>query len=124
VLQVLLDQMIDNNIAKALRQRHIDVLRTCEIGLNRANDAEVLNKAKEEKRVLITLDEHFGDWAILPLEKHSGVIRIKVHPTTSRNILDILLPFIEKNINKSFNNYLVILSKKGTRWINTSMEDN
>lgn len=124
MLQVLLDQMIDNNIAKALRQRHIDVLRTCEIGLNRANDAEVLNKAKEEKRVLITLDEHFGDWAILPLEKHSGVIRIKVHPTTSRNILDILLPFIEKNINKSFNNYLVILSKKGTRWINTSMEDN
>ena len=56
MLQVLLDQMIDNNIAKALRQRHIDVLRTCEIGLNRANDAEVLNKAKEEKRVLITLE--------------------------------------------------------------------
>ena len=71
MLQVLLDQMIDNDVAKALRQRHIDVLRTCDIGLNRANDAEVLNKAKEEKRVLITLDEHFGDWAILPLDKLS-----------------------------------------------------
>ena len=124
MLRVLLDQMIDNDVAEALKQRNIDVLRTCEIGLNRANDSEVLNKAIEEKRVLITLDEHFGDWAILPLDKHSGVIRIKVHPTTSRNIINILLPFIEKNINKSYNNYLVIVSKKGTRWINTSWEDN
>ena len=33
-----------------------------------------------EGRTLITLDEHFGDWAVLPLNKHPGVIRVKIHP--------------------------------------------
>jgi len=34
----------------------------------------------DEGRLLGTLDEHFGDWAILPLSAHPGVIRIKASP--------------------------------------------
>ncbi len=40
-------------------------------------------KLDRENRILLTLDEHFGDWVILPLKKHPGVIRIKVNPATT-----------------------------------------
>lgn len=44
------------------------------------------------------LDEHFGDWVVLPLAIHPGVIRIKVNPTTANNISGILLPFLKKRV--------------------------
>jgi predicted nuclease of predicted toxin-antitoxin system len=54
-----------------------------ETGLARADDHQILQKTISENRILITLDEHFGDWVIRPLSHHSGVIRLKVHPAIS-----------------------------------------
>ena len=70
--------------------------------------------------MLVTLDEHFGDWAVLPLSLHSGVIRLKVHPTTSQNILRVLLPFLQRHARDQFGNRLVILSEKRAKWVRTA----
>ena len=51
------------------------MLRASETGQSRADDQEILRIAIDQRRILITLDEHFGDWAVLPLSKHFGVIR-------------------------------------------------
>ena len=53
--------------ASALRAAEFDVMRASEAGQSRADDAQILRKAIDEKRVLITLDGHFGDWVVLPL---------------------------------------------------------
>jgi predicted nuclease of predicted toxin-antitoxin system len=60
-----------------LRDESYDVVRASEVGQDRADDQLILEKAISENRVLITLDDHFGDWVILPLKRHSGVIRLK-----------------------------------------------
>jgi predicted nuclease of predicted toxin-antitoxin system len=78
-----------------------------------------LQKAIADKRILVTLDEHFGDWVILPLSKHPGVIRLKVSPTTSQNIINLLLPFLRANTPDKFKNHLVILSPKKSKWVYT-----
>jgi predicted nuclease of predicted toxin-antitoxin system len=96
------------------------VLRAEETGLARADDALILEKAILEDRILITLDEHFGDWVVLPLKKHSGVIRIKVNPTTSENVLSLLLPFLKLHSNIEFRDHLVILSAMRAKWVLTS----
>jgi predicted nuclease of predicted toxin-antitoxin system len=116
-LRLYLDQMFRANIAQALRNEGYDVLRASEVGQDRADDQDVLQKAIAENRVLITLDEHFGDWVILPLNKHPGVIRLKVHPTTSENVLEILLPFLRSHFPEHFRDCLVILSSKRVKWI-------
>lgn len=67
----------------------------------------------------MTLDGHFGDWAVVPLAVHDGVIRIKVHPTTSENVLGILIPLLTGRTEKSFANHLVIASENKVRWIQT-----
>ena len=73
--RLLLDQMLDARVAQALAATGYDVVRLADVGMARADDAEVLRRAGHDARVLVTLDEHFGDWCVLPLSEHSGVVR-------------------------------------------------
>jgi hypothetical protein len=60
-LKLYLDQMLRLDVAQALRDEGHDVMRAFEVGQARADDYEILQKAISENRILITLDEHFGD---------------------------------------------------------------
>ena len=118
--RLYLDQMLRHEVAQALRDEGHDVLRATEVGQARADDNQILQKAISENRVLITLDEHFGDWVILPLSEHSGVIRLKINPTTSDNTIKLLLPFLRLHSSDQFKNYLVILSPRRSKWVYTA----
>jgi len=115
-----LDQMFSLEVSQALRKEGYDIIRASETGLARADDQEILQKAISENRILITLDEHFGDWVILPLSSHLGVIRLKIHPTTSENILKILIPFLSRHVQEKFKDHLVIVSEKRAKWVRTA----
>jgi predicted nuclease of predicted toxin-antitoxin system len=118
--RLYLDQMFRLEVAQVLQNERYDVLRASETGLARADDHQILQKAISENRTLITLDEHFGDWVVLPLSNHPGVIRLKVHPTTSENIIKLLVPFLRSHRPDQFRNYLLILSEKRVKWIQTA----
>jgi predicted nuclease of predicted toxin-antitoxin system len=118
--KLYLDQMFRVDVAQALREQGYDVLRALETHQNRADDQQILQKAITGNRILITLDEHFGDWVILPLSQHPGVICIKVRPTTSEMVLIVLLPFLRMHTQEQFKDHLVILSEKRAKWILTA----
>ena len=120
ICRLYLDQMLRHEVAQALRDEGHDVLRATEVGQARADDHQILQKAISENRILVTLDEHFGDWVILPLSEHSGVIRLKINPTTSNNTIKLLLPFLRLHSSDQFKNYLVILSPKRSKWVYTA----
>ena len=115
----LLDQMFDRAVLNRLRELGYDVLAVSEIGMSTADDSEIVQWAIEHSRTVVTLDEHFGDWSVLPLATHSGVIRLKVNPTTSANTLGLLLPFLANHSDRNFSNHLVIVRHTGIRWIST-----
>ena len=118
-LRLLLDQMIDAVAAKTVSKQGHDVVRLADLGMAKADDDEVLARAIAEQRILVTLDGDFGDWAILPLSEHPGVIRLKVDPTTTANILHLLCPFLEQQRDRDFTNRLVIVKSTGVRWLPT-----
>ena len=118
--KLYLDQMFRVDVAQALREEGYVFWRATEIQHNRADDQQILARAINENRILVTLDEHFGDWVILPLRQHPGVIRIKVHPTTSEKVLNLLLPFLKMHAREQFKDHLVILTEKRAKWILTS----
>ena len=120
ICRLYLDQMLRHEVAQALRDEGHDVLRATEVGQARADDHQILQKAISENRVLVTLDEHFGDWVILPLSEHPGVIRLKIDPTTSNNAIKLLLPFLRLHSSAQFKNYLVILSPNRAKWVYTA----
>lgn len=116
----LLDQMFDRMVRDTMRENGYDVLAVSEIGMATADDAEIMEWAMANSRTVITLDDHFGDWAVLPLSSHPGVIRLKVDPTTTKNTLNLLLPFLKSHHDKNFSNSLVIVRSTGIRWIMTA----
>lgn len=118
--KLFMDQMIDSQVAIALERQGWDVVRVSELGLATADDDQILEMAISQDRVLVTLDEHFGDWAVLPLESHPGVVRLKVNPTTTPNILALLVPFLNEHQGRSYADHLVIVKPSSVRWIRTS----
>ena len=72
-LELYLDRMFHMDVAEALRSEGYDVMRASEVGQAKANDQQILQKAITENRILVTLDEHFGDWVVLPLREHPVV---------------------------------------------------
>lgn len=119
-MRLYLDQMFRLDLAQLLRSQGHNVLCASEAGQQTADDTEVLQLAIREDRILVTMDEHFGDWAILPLNKHPGVMRLKAHPTTTPNLARLLLPFLAARTQEAFRDYLVVLSSRAQRWIRTS----
>ena len=119
-LRLYLDQMFQAEVATRLRAQGHDVVRAKEAGQDRADDGEILSQAIAQARILITLDEHFGDWVVLPLSRHPGVIRVKVHPPTPAAVADLLVPFLAQHAVEEFRNRLVILAPNRVRWIETA----
>ncbi len=117
--RLYLDQMFRVHVAETLRTTGYDVMRASEVWQARADDDQILRKVIDEDRILITLDEHFGDWVILPLSRHPGVIRLKVNPATSKNVIDLLIPFLQSHCPAEFKDHLVIVSSKKAKWIRT-----
>ncbi|MDZ4163992.1 MAG: DUF5615 family PIN-like protein [Smithellaceae bacterium] len=117
--RLYLDQMLTLDVSQALKEEGHDTIRALEIGQSRADDKMILAQDISQNRILITLDEHFGDWVVLPLSRHPGVIRLKIHPTTSENAISLLLPFLHCHSPKQFKDRLVILSPKRAKWILT-----
>jgi predicted nuclease of predicted toxin-antitoxin system len=118
-VRLYLDQMLRVELASLLEKAGHDVIRASETGLERADDALILERAVREQRTLVTLDGHFGDWVVLPLSEHPGVIRVKAHPTTTESVATVLLPLLANHSPSDFRNKLVIASLSRVRWIQT-----
>lgn len=117
-MKFYLDQMIGISVAEHLRHEGYDVLRAEDVGHERADDHTIHEYAIATERILITLDQHFGNWAVLPLKHHPGIIRLRVHPTKSENIIELLMPFLKKHQDENlYKNHLIIISRHGFRSI-------
>ena len=57
-LRLLLDQMLDTEVAFRLTSQGHDVVRLAEVGMSRADDDAVLAESIRQNRILVTLDEH------------------------------------------------------------------
>jgi predicted nuclease of predicted toxin-antitoxin system len=119
-MKLYLDQMFRVELAELLRAEGHDVLWAGETGQATADDDEILQFAVEDERVLVTMDQHFGDWATLPLDRHTGVIRVKAHPTTTANAARLLVPFLASHRQDEIQDHLVIHSRSSERWIKTT----
>lgn len=72
----------------------MDTIHVGEVGMSQAEDAEIIQKARVEERVVVTLDADFH--TLLALEKavSPSVIRIRIERLRAQALNDLLLMVI------------------------------
>lgn len=84
---ILLDQGLPRTAAKILKEKGWDVLHTGDIGLSRASDNEILEYARAEKRVIVTLDADFHAILAVANDSEPSVVRIRQEGLKGRRLL-------------------------------------
>jgi len=78
MIKMLLDQGLPRTAASLLRERGWDVQHVSERGMSRAEDVAIIALAREEQRIVVTLDADFH--ALLAMSGATGpsVLRIRM----------------------------------------------
>ena len=82
-MKVLVDTCVSAGVPRALIQAGHDVVYAAEWPAD-PGDAEILERARQESRILVTLDKDFGELAIVRGQEHAGIVRIVALPTSKQ----------------------------------------
>jgi predicted nuclease of predicted toxin-antitoxin system len=77
VIRLLLDQGLPRSAVRHLDERGIDVCHVADIGHSRASDPEIIELAREQGRVIVTLDSDFHRLLSISGSSAPSVIRIR-----------------------------------------------
>lgn len=77
-MKLLLDQGLPRSTASLLRARGIDVVHTGEVGLASADDTTIIQAARQQGRVVVTLDADFHALLALSGADKPSVVRIRI----------------------------------------------
>ena len=77
-MKLLLDQGTPRSAATILRRAGFDAVHTGEVGLAEAEDSEIIRRASDENRIVVTLDADFHAQLALAQARQPSVIRIRI----------------------------------------------
>ena len=106
-MKFLIDEDVPVRLIKFLAEFGHDALRV----KSSAADITIAQQAKDEKRILITLDKDFANTLLFP-PKEFNIILIRIHPPYENSILEAVQSLLTKLPSKEFRG-LIILSKEG-----------
>lgn len=91
MIRILLDQGLSPIAAAHLRATGWDAIHVIEVGLDRAEDIEILRYAAREGRACVTLDHDFHAHLALAQLNGPSVVLIRLDGLTSREQTELLL---------------------------------
>lgn len=107
-IKFLADENIAKSLVKALRKKGHDVKDIKEENLFGISDKEVIDKAKEDDRVILTHDKDFGNLLNFPLQSHPGVVLIRYRDQSPRYVIPRLIPLMDALKNKMKDSLTII----------------
>lgn len=93
-MKLLLDQGLPRSSARLLRSEGIDSIHVGEIGMAKATDVEIIQKASNEGRIVITLDADFHTLLALSRAVLPSIVRIRIEGLKTQAMTDLLLTVI------------------------------
>ncbi|MDD5616163.1 MAG: DUF5615 family PIN-like protein [Candidatus Methanoperedens sp.] len=89
-----MDECTGHAVAEWLRQQDHDVVSVFD-EIRGAEDRDVINKAYEQNRILITNDKDFGELVFREKKPHKGVILLRLGDERAANKITVLKNFLK-----------------------------
>jgi predicted nuclease of predicted toxin-antitoxin system len=114
--RLLLDQGLPRFCAAMLRNDHgWDVLHVAEVGLARASDALILERARLEDRVCVTLDADFHALLALSAAASPSVVRIRIEGLDGPQLAELLLRLWQQHARELARGAVLSVSEHSAR---------
>lgn len=85
-MKLLLDQGLPLSAAALLRDAGIDTIRIGEIGMSEAEDADIIQRARDEEHIVATFDADFHTLLALDIAITPSVIRMMLRLSIEMNL--------------------------------------
>ena len=95
-MKLLLDQGLPLSAAALLRDAGLDTVHVGEVGMSEAEDADIIQLAKAEGRIVVTLDADFHTLLAINVETTPSVIRIRIERLRAQALTNLLLTVISE----------------------------
>ncbi len=93
-MKLLLDQGLPLSAAALLRNESIETIHVGEIGMSEAEDAEIIQIARDEGCIVVTLDADFHTLLALEAAITPSIIRIRIERLRAQELTALLLKVI------------------------------
>ena len=93
-MKLLLDQGLPRSAATLLTKAGIDTIHVADIGLSAADDTDILQRAKNDERIVVTLDADFHALLALSAATTPSVIRIRIERLRAQVLANLLLSVV------------------------------
>lgn len=94
--RLLLDENIGVLVARSLEQGGFDVISVAEV-IPGASDNQVIEYARNERRIVVTFDKDFGSLVFQCREEHQGVILLRLQDETPTYVSGLLTQLLRQH---------------------------
>ena len=102
----LVDECTGIAVVRFLRAQGHDTLSVVE-SMPQARDSEILQRAVQEQRIVITNDKDFGDIVYRDRKEHAGIILLRLADDSTATKIRILAAVLAEHVDKLANHFVV-----------------
>ena len=115
MIKILLDQGLPRSSVKLLCNNGWDVVHTGDIGLSCASDRQLLDYARKENRIIITLDSDFHTILATENAASPSVIRVRQEGLNSKEFSKLITVIFPKIDDALVNGAMVTVTENSIR---------
>lgn len=115
MIRGLLDQGLPRSTCRLLVKHGWDVVHVGEVGLAAATDAAILEYARRERRVCVTLDADFHALLATSAEPGPSTIRIRIEGLKAAQLADLLVGAWSKIASAMATGAMVTITDRAVR---------
>lgn len=112
-MRFIVDESTGAAVVEKLRNLGHDVVAVAE-EMPQANDSDILKRAANEGRVVLTNDKDFGDLAFRSGQVHQGIVLFRLRDETAAHRVFMLQLLLERHSNH-LENHFVVVTENGIR---------
>lgn len=112
--RLLADENIYRELVDAIRDAGWDIETVQERGLSGAPDRQILQRARDENRTLLTFDRDFGDIRYLPRDV-PGIFLLRFRDAPIEDLVDRVLEVLHAISEEEIRRHLVVITPSTVR---------